>query len=708
MAWRFLPVVALLAAAGCGPTAPEPAGNALANPGFEEGAEQPAGWTLEQAPEKGRILRTEDPRRPGNHVLTLRPAAGNTDPQKLLGAGQVLQGEWLRGARLHLSARMEGDSGARPRVALLAMDAGGGVLALAFLDGSPGAGTSVRERIVELPHETARAVLACLAEGTRGEARFDDVTISTRVPERLEAAWSFPPTPLAASIRVDASRVVRKAPRELFGVNTEWIWDGKGLWDAEGERFRPEVVEATRDLGVGLIRFPGGTFSDFYHWRDKVGPRALRPRTPAMARGDLLAHNVGTVEIQSFARAVGSGLMFTANAGSGTAQEAAEWVRFANQRSQGPKVGWWEIGNELYLNDGSEGTASVAKTPRQYAEIAVEFAKAIRAADPSVRIGAILDESFYPNKPHKDWADVVLPAVAPHVDFVAVHNAYAPVLPVDSGHTLREVYASMYAATELVRRNLDGLARRIAALPAPHRDRIGIAVTEWGPLFQVAPNGRFTDHCKTLGSALYTAAVLGVLLEQPKVEAACFFGLIDPLFIGLLGQRDGRYVPTAGYLAFQLLSRRLAERVVATSCETATFDSPAVGWVPAVRAVPWVRAYATKSDDGRRLTVVVINQHFDRNAKASLRLEGFRASGEARVTLLTGRGADAHTGTAPQRVPGIEWARPAEDPVHRRANRGGPDEVWLEERRAATMGDRLSLMVPAHSLALVELARSER
>ncbi|MCA1997830.1 MAG: hypothetical protein LDL56_11460, partial [Armatimonadetes bacterium] len=136
MAWRFLPVVALLAAAGCGPKAPEPAGNALANPGFEEGAEQPAGWTLEQAPEKGRILRTEDPRRPGNHVLTLRPAAGNTDPQKLLGAGQVLQGDWLKGARLHLSARIEGDSGARPRVALLAMDAGGGVLALAFLDGS--------------------------------------------------------------------------------------------------------------------------------------------------------------------------------------------------------------------------------------------------------------------------------------------------------------------------------------------------------------------------------------------------------------------------------------------------------------------------------------------------------------------------------------------------------------------------------------------
>lgn len=708
MAPRDLLLLALLAAAGCAAKSPDPAGNALSNPGFEQGAELPSGWAPEQSPGKGRVVRKVDPARPGNHVLALLPAAGNTDPQKLLGAGQVLQGEWLKAARLHLSARMGGQFGARPRVAVLAMDARGGVLALAFLDGPEGPEPAVRERIVELPHETAKLVVACLAEGTSGEALFDDLALGTRVPERLEAAWSFPPTPVAASIRVDAGRVLRKAPRELFGVNTEWIWDGKGLWDAERERFRPEVVEAARELGVGLIRFPGGTFSDFYHWRDKVGPRALRPRTPATATGDLLAHNVGTVEIQSFAKAVGSGLLFTANAGSGTAAEAADWVRFTNHPSRGPRVGWWEIGNELYLNDGSEGTASVAKTPRQYAQIATEFAKAIRAADPSVRIGAILDESFYPGKPHRDWTDVVLPAVAPHVDFVAVHNAYAPVLPIDSGHTLREVYAAMYGATELVRASLDGLARRIAELPAPHRDRIGIAVTEWGPLFQVSPNGRFTDHCKTLGSALYTAAVFGVLLERPRVQAACFFGLIDPLFIGLLGQRGDRYAPTAGYLAFQLLSRRLAEQVVATACETATFDSPAVGWVPAVRGVPWVRAYAAKSGDGRRLTVVVINHHFERNAKASLRLEGFRASGEARVTLLTGTGVDAHTGTAPQQVPGIEWARMAEDPVHRRASRGGPDEVWLEERRTRTAGDRLSLLVPAHSLALVELARAER
>ncbi|MCX7799770.1 MAG: hypothetical protein N2109_05440 [Fimbriimonadales bacterium] len=694
----------LLLAAGCS-ASEEPPDNRVANPGFEEGGSTPTGWVTDTVPTKG-TLTLEPAEGSSGRLLVLRPGEANTDPNRQLGVGQRLQGAWLRGARLHLAARLAGEGGAKAKLALLALDSKGKIRALALLEG-PSGKPEQRERVVELPHETESAVLACLAEGTRGAARFDDVRLSQRVPGRLEAAWSLPPTPVAASVRVDADRVLRTAPRELFGVNTEWIWDGKGLWNAREERFRPEVVEASQRLGIGLIRFPGGTFSDFYHWRDKVGPRAERPRTPAMASGELLEHNVGTPEIQSFAQAVGAGLLFTANAGTGSAQEAADWVRFANRQSKSPRVDWWEIGNELYLNDGSEGTASVTKTPRQYAAIAVEFAKAIRAVDPAVRIGAILNDSFYPNKAYPDWTDVVLPAAAPWIDFVAVHNAYAPVLPVDSGHTLREVYACLYGAVDRVRESLRQLDRRIAALPRPHRDRIGIAVTEWGPMFQITPDGRFTDHCKTLGSALYTAAVLGVFLEEPRVRAANFFALIDPLFIGLLGLREERYQPTAGYLAFQLLAKRFERRVVRTECQTATFDAPAVGWTPATRGVPWVRAFAAVSADGRRMTVALINHHFERSAKIAVELRGFRAGRQARVTVLTGKGVDSHTGTTPFRAPGIEWAKPAEDPVHRRMGLGGPDEVWLDERRTDTSGDRFSLRVPAHSLALVELPRAD-
>ena len=45
-------------------------------------------------------------------------------------------------------------------------------------------------------------------------------------------------------------------------------------------------------------------------------------------------------------------------------------------------------------------------------------------------------------------------------------------------------------------------------------NEIGLAVTEWGPWFQVDPQGRYTDHVKTLGSALYVASTLKVFVEE--------------------------------------------------------------------------------------------------------------------------------------------------------------------------------------------------
>src|SRR4029450_7003646 len=85
---------------------------------------------------------------------------------------------------------------------------------------------------------------------------------------------------IAASVRIDATRVVRPIPRALFGTNIEVIRDANGLWDAANQRLDPEIVQLSRDLKLGPIRFPGGVWADTYDWRDGVGPRAQRPSKP--------------------------------------------------------------------------------------------------------------------------------------------------------------------------------------------------------------------------------------------------------------------------------------------------------------------------------------------------------------------------------------------------------------------------------------------
>ena len=60
-------------------------------------------------------------------------------------------------------------------------------------------------------------------------------------------------------VTVDASRIVRTVDARLFGINTA-IWDA--ILDTD------ETVSALRELDMQVLRFPGGSFADKYHWAD--------------------------------------------------------------------------------------------------------------------------------------------------------------------------------------------------------------------------------------------------------------------------------------------------------------------------------------------------------------------------------------------------------------------------------------------------------
>ena len=46
---------------------------------------------------------------------------------------------------------------------------------------------------------------------------------------------------------------------------------------ADEEGFRGDVLELVRELGVTIVRYPGGNFVSGYDWEDGVGPRTSRP-----------------------------------------------------------------------------------------------------------------------------------------------------------------------------------------------------------------------------------------------------------------------------------------------------------------------------------------------------------------------------------------------------------------------------------------------
>jgi alpha-L-arabinofuranosidase len=95
-------------------------------------------------------------------------------------------------------------------------------------------------------------------------------------------------------------RPVRTIPRELYGTAVEWRADVSGLWRIDLDDFDPGVVQLGKDLRAGLVRFPGGFLSDFYHWRTGIGDRHGRSEVPAWTGGPLTYPYIGTDAMLEF------------------------------------------------------------------------------------------------------------------------------------------------------------------------------------------------------------------------------------------------------------------------------------------------------------------------------------------------------------------------------------------------------------------------
>jgi alpha-N-arabinofuranosidase len=688
-------------------------GNIIKNPGFEEADNGlPAAWKLEKkAADKGAVALVAGPVHAGHASLSLQPNALNSSDSLLdnpLGVGEGFPAGPFRGKRLYISAWMGATGGATAVVGLFGLTKAGGLISVELKQRSGIQNLAFHDDVLVLPDDRriAYVIATCIAHGTSGAAYFDDVYVSTDVPPSFGAfpnEESKAAPPLSATIRVDAAKTLRIIPQGIYGHNLEWIWNGNGAWNPATNTLDPGVVALTRDLSPTLLRFPGGTFSDFYHWRDGVGPRGSRqPGSPTPGAG-VQPNNFGTDEALAFADAVGSRLLITVNAGTGTAQEAADWVRYVNRDGR-RRVDYWEIGNELYVNDGSPQSKVSTLSPDRYAAKVLEFADAMRRADPGIQIGAIGEENYSSQAPqsYPHWTEDLLRVAGGSIDFLAVHNGYAPALAMDKGWQLRTVYTAMLAAPVLVERNLTALAAKIDRFAPRSQRPIQIAVTEWGPYFQVTPDGRFVDHVKTLGSALYVAGMLKVLAESPRVELANAFKLVDPLFMGWIGKRGDEFVPTGPYFATQMFTRHFGTKLVACAVEGPLHDSPAVGWVDATPHVPDLDVVASVAEAEGKLYLLAINKNFDRAITSHISVEGFHPSAGTRWTL-NGTALDANTGSQPFRAPGVKWAAQAVDSDGGRFDRGGPGELRISKEPMSHVGVAFNATFPAHSVVSLEL-----
>lgn len=418
-----------------------------------------------------------------------------------------------------------------------------------------------------------------------------------------------PETGAPVTVHVDnaAAAVQPAVNRRVLGSNNQWIFDGDGLLQSGSLDFKPDILAKVLDLAPTVLRYPGGTLTDAYHWQRGLGPLASRQQNVNAYDGSSQLTAFGTLEFQQLVKALGAEALISVNTVTGSADEAAAWVRYTNIESPAPDAGfapvrYWEIGNEPYL--ANDGVPSLSRTPAQYLQALNAFVPAMKAADPSIKVGLPLAAPnfarFY-SAPYSSYNQTVLgTGRTAVVDFVAVHNAYLPAAyagrPDDNALSL----AFAAGATQAMR-DLDALKTEMLA----HGLDVPFALTEYSPLVTI---GQSSDNLMdSPAGALYIADLLTQWATRDDILMANHWSLIENGYFGAIGF-NGALRPQ--FIVLRELSRTLRGVRLPVSVEAPSFDAPEVGFQPAVAGVPSVSAFACH--DAGRLRIVLIN----RDAKA--------------------------------------------------------------------------------------------
>ena len=239
---------------------------------------------------------------------------------------------------------------------------------------------------------------------------------------------------VSLSIRGEQSALWTEICLDLFsstwgGAIYEGIYDpGSPLSDVNG--FRKDVMEEVRNLGVPIIRYPGGNFVSGYNWLDGVGPKKDRPRMLDKAWNTIDTNQFGTNEFMAWSKMVGARPLMGLNLGTGTAERAAALVEYCNlekgtkwselRRSHGIeqpyKVEHWCLGNEM---DGPWQIGHMTAT--EYGLKAQDAARQMRAVDPSLKL--IACGSSGPGMPtYLEWDREVLEQCYEYVDALSLHR----------------------------------------------------------------------------------------------------------------------------------------------------------------------------------------------------------------------------------------------------------------------------------------------
>jgi alpha-N-arabinofuranosidase len=464
------------------------------------------------------------------------------------------------------------------------------------------------------------------------------------------------------------------------------LWVGQDSAIPAVDGFRTDVVEALRELGVPLVRWPGGCYADHYHWRNGIGAPASRPRTLGTSCGLRVADTnaLGTHEFMRLCELIGAEPYLAINVGSGAVQEACDWVEYVNaegtsladeRAANGRREPWnvrlWGVGNESWDCGGRFD-------PVSYAHEYARYATMIRHVDPGAELVAVgMEDDGLPDWGlDPEWNAKFLAALGPAVsliDHLSIHRYWIHGGPeTDFDEAAYYALLDEAAGTEGA---IERAARMVAAAAGSGRT-IGIALDEWGVWHPEARDWGPGDvprrvpityeQAGTLRDALAASIALEGFHRQCRSLSAANLAQVVNVLHAVIVTEGATCIRTPTYHVFALHRPHMGAEALAVEVDSVpagSSDRPAVS--------------ATASTRGSSAAVTLINRDYRRALATTIKIGGRATS--ARV-LTAESPAAVNSASDPDRVS------------------PRPLEVQDQERGGVTV------TLPPHSMATIEFA----
>lgn len=238
---------------------------------------------------------------------------------------------------------------------------------------------------------------------------------------------------------VDSHYKIGDVDPNLFASFIEHLGRGvySGIYEpghpaADENGFRQDVIELVKELGVPMIRYPGGNFVSSFNWVDSIGPKENRPRRLEYAWASVETNQFGIDEFADWSKQAGIEPMVAVNLGTGSIHDAGYFVEYCNHPGgtywsdlrikNGHKTPhgfkYWCLGNEM------EGPWQAGHlSAEDYTKKAFEAAKIMKWVDPGIKL--IASGSSYEMLPsYLEWDRTMLETLYDHIDYLSTHSYY--------------------------------------------------------------------------------------------------------------------------------------------------------------------------------------------------------------------------------------------------------------------------------------------